>query len=72
MEFTNEEVQQYKELCQKYFGTELSDREARIKLADLVMNLELIYRPVSVEQIHRAITKSIKAELTKDTNHGND
>lgn len=68
MDIKQEDIEQYKQLCKRHFDQELTNGEARIKLADLVAHMEIVYRPVTTQQIYEQVVHSIKEELAND-NH---
>ena len=68
MDIKSEDIKQFKELCKRHFDLELTDGEARIKLADLVTHMEIMYRPVTTQQIYQQVVQSVKEELANDNN----
>ena len=66
MDIKADDINNYKELCKHHFELELTDNEARIKLANLVTHMEIMYRPVTTDQLYQQVSKSIKEELEND------
>lgn len=53
MELSRADIKKFQELYMKHFKLKLSDSLARVKLSMLVRQVELIYQPVTNEQISK-------------------
>lgn len=51
MQLTKADIGEYQELHNQHFGTEVSDDEARKQLTSLVRLIEIIYKPITIEQL---------------------
>jgi len=57
MKILDSDTKNFKELYKKHFDIELSDIEARSKLALLVRQMEIVYQPISFDQLERLVEK---------------
>lgn len=57
MEILDTDIVKFKKLYKEKFNIELDDHEARHKLSLLVRQMELVYRPITVEQLEDLIIK---------------
>jgi hypothetical protein len=53
MDFTTSDIQTFKKLYKQHFNMRLSDKLAKLKLAMLVRQMELVYQPVTLEQFSK-------------------
>jgi hypothetical protein len=60
MQFTNEDIRKYQNLCRKYFNEEVDEHAAIEELNNLILMVSLIYRPHSEEQLRHV--KEVKTD----------
>jgi hypothetical protein len=51
MDFTTADIKKFKKLYKEHFNMRLTDKLARLKLAMLVRQLEIIYQPITKQQL---------------------
>ncbi len=51
MQFTDEDIRKYQELCRKYFDEEVDEKAAIEELNSLIFMVSLIYHPLSEEHL---------------------
>ncbi len=51
MQLTEADIDQFRDIYHAHFGVELTIDEARHQLALLVRQLEIVYRPITPEQL---------------------
>ena len=64
---TDKDIQRMQMLYEKHFGIKLDKDEARMKLSLLVRQIELVYVPITEEQL-----KKYQEELQKTASKGSD
>ena len=60
MKITENDIKKFQKLYKKYYGIQLSNNDARIKLARLVHQVGLIYRPITQEQVENLMRQDTK------------
>jgi hypothetical protein len=53
MDFTTADIRTFKKLYEKHFNLDLNDETATLKLAMLVRQLEIIYQPLTKNQLKK-------------------
>lgn len=71
MQLTNRDIAKFKKLYKEKFDIDLDDHEARHKLSLLVRQMELVYQPITKQQLEdfeseRKRDAKALAELTYD------
>jgi hypothetical protein len=51
MDISRADIKECQRLYMKHYGIELSDKMARIKLSMLVRQMEIVYAPVTAEEV---------------------
>ena len=51
MQFSDEDIRKYQELCRRYFGEEVDEKAAIEELNSLIFMISLIYHPLSDEHL---------------------
>lgn len=51
MQLTEADIDQFRDIYHAHFGVELTTDEARHQLALLVRQLEIVYRPITPQQL---------------------
>lgn len=61
MHITDKDIAEYKALYEARFGKEIDSTEARSQLSKLVRQMEIVYQPITQEQLDKYSNKN---ELT--------
>jgi len=53
MQITDSDIKKFKRLYKKYFGVSLNTKTAKSKLSALVKQMEVTYRPITVNDLEK-------------------
>ncbi len=53
MDFSSADISTFKKLYEKHFGLKIDDKTANLKLAMLVRQFEIVYRPLYKKQLDK-------------------
>lgn len=60
MNLTDSDIAEFKKLYKEKFGIMLDDTEARAGLSKLVRQMEIVYRPITKQQVEELAKKDVR------------